>query len=261
MMMKRNLHLIAMVLLLGVAGCSQSPKEEQQGWNLSSDDLKNLGGSNNNGTGPNAQEEGPQYQQPNMDVLKGKMQKFPAKFPIQRYPNSRVALVDVRPNRGPGANNMVMLRTDDNIPVVGSFYKDNLAKDSWKKISEYENSIYESSTWEKGNLRCEVRVAQDFSKPEATRIVQLLYGIKPKQLAIRNPVIPPQNGKFPATNGIGSSKASFGNAPNPQSFDANQEIPGGPNSGPAPDYSNMQGQGSANSSVPPTEIPSANPQR
>jgi len=240
MITKRNLHLIAMVLLLGVAGCSQSPKEEQQGWNLSSDDLKNLGGNNNNGQGPNAQEEGPQYQQPNMDVLKGKMQKFPAKFPIQRYPNARVSLVDVRPNRGPGAMNMVLLNTDDNIPVVGSYYKDNLAKDSWKKVSEVSNPVYESSTWEKGNLLCEVRVAQDFSKPEGNRFVQLLYGIKPKQLPVRNPVISPQNGKFPTTNGVSSSSNSFGNAVNPHSFDANQNIPGGPNE---PSYSNASAPG------------------
>jgi len=90
-------------------------------------------------------------------------------------------MVDVRANRPPGYMNMVMLKTPDNIPAVGTFYNEKMIKEEWKKVDEVKNEIYESTKWEKGSLTCEVRCCQDFSHPNGKRLVQLLYGLKPKE--------------------------------------------------------------------------------
>ena len=92
-----------------------------------------------------------------------------------------MTMVDVRPNRGPGMMNLVMLKTTDNIPNVDVFYRNKLAREEWTKVYDYHNSIYDSTMWEKGDLKCEVRVAQDFSRPNGQRLVQLFYGLKSKR--------------------------------------------------------------------------------
>lgn len=122
--------------------------------------------------------EGPQYQQPTMDVLRGKSQLYPAKYPLKRYPNSRVAMVDVRPNRGAGLKNMVMLYTSDEISTVGKFYQKRLIAENWKLVSEYANKSYESTRWIKGDYECEIRVSPDLTTSDK-KYIQLLCGLRP----------------------------------------------------------------------------------
>ena len=186
----RWLSLLAFVAVLGMCGCSETPKEDKQkGWHLG-EDHKIQFNNNDNNSSRQAEEEGPQYQQPSMEVLQGKPQKFPAKYPVQRYPNSQVALVDVRANRPPGYLNMVTLKTVDAIPKVDEFYEQKMAAEQWKKVSDYHNEIYDSTRWEKGDMQCEVRISQDFSQRNGKRFVQLLYGRKPVRKLFKPVAIP-----------------------------------------------------------------------
>jgi hypothetical protein len=184
-MKEKTLRLLVVVLVFGMCGCTQQPGEDNQqqggggGFHLPGTEKNN---ASNTGSNQGVEEEGPQYQQPTMDVVKGKPQKFPTRYPIKRYPNAQVALVDVRPNRPPGYMNHVMLKTMDNIPSVDSFYRDKMVEDQWKKTYEYHNEIYDSTKWEKGDLLCEIRISQDFSQPNGKRLVQLLYGLRPKRI-------------------------------------------------------------------------------
>ena len=171
--------------VLALSACSQAPEDTNKSGGMgylyteSNDVVPNsvLSGSVSATDAVAAEQEGPQYQEPNMDVLRGKAQLYPAKYPVKRYPNSRVAMVDVRPNRAPGYKNMVMLTTDDEIPTVSIFYAKDLIAAGWKKISEYQNESYESSTWIKGERECEVRIAPDM-RTEDKMYVQLLTGIR-----------------------------------------------------------------------------------
>lgn len=123
------------------------------------------------------EEEGPQYQQPTMEVLQGKAQRFPSRFPLKRYPKSKVVMVDVRENRPPGAKDIVMLLTVDQLNGISQFYQSRLLQESWKKTYEYKNSIYECSKWEKGEMECEVRICPEL-KTEDKKYIQLFTGKK-----------------------------------------------------------------------------------
>lgn len=123
------------------------------------------------------EEEGPQYQQPTMEVLQGKAQRFPAQFPLKRYPKSKVVLVDVREHRPPGAKNIVMLSTLDQMQGISVFYESRLLAECWRKTYEYKNSIYECSRWEKGDMECEVRICPEL-KTEDKKFIQLFTGKK-----------------------------------------------------------------------------------
>ena len=124
--------------------------------------------------------EGPQYQTPTMDVLEGKPQHFPAKFPVKRYPHARVEMVDVRPGRPPGYKNMVLMKTADQMPQISTFYKQNLALDNWKLVGVYANECYESTHWVKGDQECEVRISPDLRTADK-KYVQLLTGLRIKK--------------------------------------------------------------------------------
>lgn len=121
--------------------------------------------------------EGPQYQQPTMDVLRGKAQLYPAKYPLKRYPHSTVAMVDVRPNRAPGLKNMVMLKTTDEMPNVSAFYEKRLVSENWKLVSQYKNEAYESTRWVKGDQECEIRVCPDMTTQDK-KFIQLFIGAR-----------------------------------------------------------------------------------
>ena len=183
--MKGTRQTLTLLLLSGLlCSCgSEAPKEEIKGI-LYSEQSDAAGHLNANGTFSN-EPEGPQYQQPTIEVLKGKPQLFPQRYPIKRYPGSKVAMVDVRPNRPPGYKNMVMLSTADGMPRISGFYRQQLVSEDWQKIKEYRNQIYESSIWVKGDLECEVRISPDLTSPSPDKkYVQLLYGKRPKKMAV-----------------------------------------------------------------------------
>ena len=177
--MRQTRYLLGVLLAASFLGaCGESPEEEKKknaGLFYEQSDSMLQGGVKME------EPEGPQYQTPTIDVLRGKPQLFPAKYPAKRYPGSKVAIVDVRPNRAPGFKNHVMLYTSDPLPNVSQFYTKQLATDSWKKVGEYRNSIYESTIWEKGDMECEVRVSQDLRADAGDKKnIQLLYGRKGK---------------------------------------------------------------------------------
>lgn len=169
--------IVCLVLACGLSGCGQEPEQEKiNGANMY---FENSGNNNAELNALTVQEpEGPQYQTPNIEVLKGKRQLYPAKYPLKRYPGTKVQLVDVRENRGPGYKNQVLLVSTDQMPKISNFYKGDLIKEGWKKVREFKNENYEGSTWTKGDLECEVRVATDFTAPPGSekKFVQLLYG-------------------------------------------------------------------------------------
>jgi hypothetical protein len=104
----------------------------------------------------------PQYVQPTMANLAGKEPPFPSHYPLAQYPNSKVKYAMVRRDLPPNAKNQVMInvpqKTKDN--VVG-FYRAQLIGGGWKLVASYENSIYSSTTWQKGDDEVEVRVSPD----------------------------------------------------------------------------------------------------
>ncbi len=186
---KDSSSILAICIALGLAGCGSSEKDDGaiKGWGFS-----NKGDISQTEPEADPQEEGPQYQQPTMDVLRGKLQKFPARYPIKRYPHGKVALVDVRPNRPPGYKNMVMMSTVDPLPQISNYYQQQLVSENWTKVRETRNSIYESVWWVKGDLECEVRVTPDIRVP-GKQNVQLLCGRRrtnPKYSAPENQNIP-----------------------------------------------------------------------
>lgn len=183
--------IIFLISTLALASCGNgSNKEEQAAIPMYTEANAVNGISGSGGTGgSNAsvdEQEGPQYQQPTMDVLKGKNQLFPAKYPVKRYPHATVAMVDVRPGRPPGYKNMVLLKTADQMPQISTFYKQNLALDNWKLVGAYSNECYESTRWVKGDLECEVRIAPDLRTGDK-KYVQLMTGLRMNK--------PPMGGK------------------------------------------------------------------
>lgn len=171
---------------VSLSACSQAPDKTDIGMycepNNGEVQIATIVDESTSGTGSNAEPEGPQYQQPSMDVLRGKAQLYPAKYPLKRYPNSRVAMVDVRPNRGAGLKNMVMLYTSDEMDRVSKFYQKRLIAENWKLVSEYANESYESSRWIKGEHECEIRISPDLTTSDK-KYIQLLCGLRPATIA------------------------------------------------------------------------------
>lgn len=178
--MKKQFFLFSLIIpIVSLSACSQAPEktdtamycEPSNGlFQFSSETTKTTSNLDDAG-----EPEGPQYQQPTMDVLRGKSQLYPAKYALKRYPHSTVAMVDVRPNRGPGLKNMVMLKTTDEMPTVSSYYEKRLIAENWKVVSQYKNACYESTRWIKGDQECEVRVSPDMTT-EDKKYIQLLIG-------------------------------------------------------------------------------------
>ncbi len=191
--MKKWYHLLAILpLLIAVCSCSEAPKDKEdssKGTGLFTESSDNPNGIASGMSGFNAgafnqEPEGPQYQQPNMDVLKGKPQLFPSRYPIKRYPGAKVTMVDVRPNRPPGYKNLVMMATADPSKRISGFYQHQMIGEQWKKVSEYRNDIYECSRWVKGDLEAEVRIMPDLVASNSDKkYVQILYGLKGKKIA------------------------------------------------------------------------------
>lgn len=119
------------------------------------------------------EDEGPSFQTPTMENLMGKPQKFPAGFPVRRYPNGQVAFVRTERVLYPGWKNQVMLKTTDSVQRVASFYRYDFAKAGWAKVRDYQNPAYSSTVWQKDGTEVEVRVSPD---PDGNECVQLFSG-------------------------------------------------------------------------------------
>lgn len=189
--MKKRGHLLAILpLLIAICSCSEAPKDKEdassKGNGLFTESSDNPNGAASGLSGFNAfsqEPEGPQYQQPNMDVLKGKPQLFPSRYPIKRYPGAKVTMVDVRPNRPPGYKNLVMMATGDPNTRISGFYQRQMIGEQWKKVGEYRNEIYEASRWVKGDLEAEVRIMPDLvASNNDKKFVQILYGLRQKKI-------------------------------------------------------------------------------
>lgn len=176
---KLSMSLLAVVSVLSLAACSNTPEDKS---NKAGVIIEGGAQFKESSDSTPMEIEGPQYQQPTMDVLKGKPQLFPAKYAVKRYPNSVVAMVDVRPNRPPGFKNMVMLKTSDDYPKVSYFYEEKLVADGWKKFYQYRNPAYESTKWERGDQEIEIRISPDMRTSDK-KYVQLFQGLKPKKRA------------------------------------------------------------------------------
>jgi hypothetical protein len=173
---KRNsigVFLLSAILLAGcgggIGGCGDQKPEEMQ--------TTSLGPTVDGGTSTTAtaapEEEGPQYQHPTVENLQGKPQRFPAKFPVKRYPNSRVVMAVVEPNLRPGQHNVVLLNSSDEQKTVARFYYTDLLKEGWKPVYSSGNSAYSQIKYVKGDKEVEVRV---FPDPRGKQHVQLLSG-------------------------------------------------------------------------------------
>lgn len=115
----------------------------------------------------------PQYTEPTIENLKGKPQKFPSRYPMQKYPNAKVTYAWVKKDLRPGMKNNVVMTTTDEIPTVRNFYIAQLVKDGWRLVDKYETLVYTSSTWQKDGFEAIVRVTID---PYGKKSVQLMYG-------------------------------------------------------------------------------------
>lgn len=179
--MKKSFYLFSLIIpIIALSACSQAPTEKTDvGMYCEQDNgLFNFTPEQKTASLDDAGEpEGPQYQQPTMEVLRGKSQLYPAKYPIKRYPHSTVAMVDVRPNRAPGLKNMVMLKTTDEMPNVSSYYEQRLIAENWKMVSQFKNTCYESTKWVKGDKECEIRVCPDMTTQDK-KFIQLFIGTR-----------------------------------------------------------------------------------
>lgn len=168
--------------VITLTACSQAPEKTDIGMycepNNGEVKIATIVNEGSGGTDGSGEPEGPQYQQPTMDVLRGKAQLYPAKYPLKRYPNSRVTMVDVRANRAAGLKNMVMLTTSDEIARVSKFYQKRLIAENWRLVSEYANESYESTRWIKGEHECEIRISPDLTTSDK-KYIQLLCGLRP----------------------------------------------------------------------------------
>ena len=117
--------------------------------------------------------EAPVYEHPDMSTLEGKPQPFPSRYPLKNYPNSKVALAFVYPRLRPGETNQVMLKSSDKIGDIATYYRRDLTKEGWTLVSSYENIIYSSTIWQKGDQQIEVRVSPD---PNNMENIQLFSG-------------------------------------------------------------------------------------
>lgn len=146
----------------GIGGCGdQKPEEQQTAATTHNADMA-------------AQEEiGPQYQTPTVENLRGQVQKFPARYPLKRYPNSRVVMAVVEPKLRPGQHNVVLLNSSDDGKVVARYYYQDLIKDGWKPVYSSGNEAYSQIRYVKGDQEVEVRI---FPDPHGRQHVQLLSG-------------------------------------------------------------------------------------
>lgn len=117
-------------------------------------------------------EEGPQYQQPTVENLKVP-QKYPARYPVKRYPNSRVVMAYVRKDLAPGQRNCVLLTSSDTNYAVNNYYKKTLADEGWKPVAQEGNSAYSRILYRKGDQMAEVVVTPD---PHGVNHLQLFSG-------------------------------------------------------------------------------------
>lgn len=179
--MKNSIFLLSLIIpIIGLSACSQASEKTD----ISLAGEQNFGGfltgsvsEQATGTDEAGEPEGPQYQQPTMEVLRGKAQLYPARYELKRYPHSTVAMVDVRPNRAPGLKNMVMLKTTDEMPSVSAYYENRLISENWKLVSQYKNQSYESTRWVKGDKECEIRVCPDMTTNDK-KFIQLFTGTR-----------------------------------------------------------------------------------
>jgi hypothetical protein len=162
----------------GIGGCNEAEQVQYGGPTVIGSDSESL-----------SADEGPQYQTPTMGNLQGLEQKFPKKYPVKRYPNSRVVMCYVRPDLKPGQKNVVLLNSSDAIPTVGYFYKEQMARDGWKLEYVNENSAFTQLMYKKGDQSAEVRITPD---PYGKRHVQLLAGPY-KPVAVYNKELPPDS--------------------------------------------------------------------
>lgn len=146
----------------GLGGCGESNEQVQMVMPDASTSL-----------GTPVEEEGPQYQAPTIEVLQGKPQKFPTKYPLKKYPNSQVVMALVEPNLRPGLKNVVTLKTPDQKPNVVNFYRNEIAKEGYKPTYDYQNLSFGRSKWIKDGKEIEVRVCPH---PSGQRTIQLLEG-------------------------------------------------------------------------------------
>jgi hypothetical protein len=126
--------------------------------------------------GSGAAQDAPQYVEPTMDVLRGKEQPFPSKYPLSRYPRSRVTYARVRPlaSLPPGHTNQVMLSVPEPTKdVIVTYYKQEMKDGGWDLVDKWEAQSYSSTIWRKGDLQVEVRVSPD---QYDNQNVQLFYG-------------------------------------------------------------------------------------
>lgn len=164
---------------LMLSSCSSSSNDSLQGITQSGPQTQdNSHASSKNGAdvslgAADDEQEGPQYQSPTIDNLRGIPQRFPARYAVRKYPKSQVVLVDVRPHLFGGQKNQVMLRSSDPPKVIAAYYKTDLSKDGWELVHSYENTIYSSTTWQKNGLEVEVRVSPD---PYNRENIQLISG-------------------------------------------------------------------------------------
>jgi hypothetical protein len=147
----------------GMGGCNDGNKDKENS-GLIVDDSKMEASTN---------DEGPQYQHPTTDNLQGVEQKFPARYPVPRYPNSRVVMASVRPNLVPGQHNIVLLKSSDQGIRISSYYRTELPKQGWKLSFQLENLSFTQLRYRKGDQEIEVRVMPD---PQGRQHVQLVSG-------------------------------------------------------------------------------------
>ena len=145
----------------GMGGCNDGTKEESKVLVVE------------DGATGSSNEEGPQYQQPTTENLQGTEQKFPAKYPVMRYPNSRVVMASVRPNLVPGQHNIVLLKSTDHGIRISSYYRTELPKQGWKLTYQLQNLSFTQLRYRKGDQEIEVRVMPD---PQGRQHVQLVSG-------------------------------------------------------------------------------------
>jgi hypothetical protein len=132
-----------------LAGCGQQQSDDQTS-------------SSTSGTGTFESTTAPQYLEPTLDNLKGKPQPFPSKYPLTRFPRGKVTFALVRRDLPPGWKNQVMLNvTEPSKDGIVHYYRNELQTGGWKLVSQYENPIYSSTIWQKGDREVEVRVSPD----------------------------------------------------------------------------------------------------
>jgi hypothetical protein len=167
----------------GMGGCGgQKDDQSAGGGMLFKDDTAN--------GGTPAEELGPQYQKPTIEVLQGKPQKFPARYPLRKYPNSRVVMAVVEPNLHPGQHNVVLLKSTDDGKQVARFYYEDLIKQGWKPVASQGNVAFSQIKYQKDGQEVEVRI---FPDPHGGEQVQLLSGPWKEEMKYEQKIVDPRS--------------------------------------------------------------------